>query len=132
MAKLIDPAGAGRSMVSPGWLTQLGRLWGGASGGVPVADAKPADIADLLGGALFRALFKWMTETGPVYLLPTGEEREREIVESGEWRVWPGERGTPHFLFCVSFPRRGSTPSPPSPSRAPHTIKPHKHNTQKI
>ena len=72
MAKLIDPAGAGRSVVSPGWLTQLGRLWGGASEGVPVADAQPADIADLLGGALFRALFKWMVESGPVYLLPTG------------------------------------------------------------
>ncbi len=39
---------------------------------VPVADAKPADIQDLLGGALFKALYKWMEETGPVYLLPTG------------------------------------------------------------
>ena len=39
---------------------------------VPVADAKPDDIKDLLGGALFRALYKWMEETGPVYLLPTG------------------------------------------------------------
>ena len=39
---------------------------------VPVADAKPEDIQDLLGGALFKALYKWMEETGPVYLLPTG------------------------------------------------------------
>ena len=39
---------------------------------VPVADAKPEDIQDLLGGALFKALYKWMCETGPVYLLPTG------------------------------------------------------------
>lgn len=39
---------------------------------VPVADAKPEDIQDLLGGALFKALFKWMTESGPIYLLPTG------------------------------------------------------------
>ena len=39
---------------------------------IPVADAKPADIQDLLGGALFKALYKWMEETGPVYLLPTG------------------------------------------------------------
>lgn len=39
---------------------------------VPVADAKPDDIKDLLGGALFKALYKWMEETGPVYLLPTG------------------------------------------------------------
>jgi hypothetical protein len=39
---------------------------------IPVADAKPDDIKDLLGGALFKALFKWFTESGPVYLLPTG------------------------------------------------------------
>ena len=38
----------------------------------PVADAKPDDIKDLLGGALFKALYKWMVESGPVYLLPTG------------------------------------------------------------
>lgn len=38
----------------------------------PVADAKPEDIQDLLGGALFKALYKWMLESGPVYLLPTG------------------------------------------------------------
>jgi carotenoid epsilon hydroxylase len=69
--KLIDAAGAGASLTSPGWLTQLGRLWGGKSD-VPVADAKPDDIKDLLGGALFKALYKWMIETGPVYLLPTG------------------------------------------------------------
>lgn len=69
--KAIDAAGAGTSFTSPGWLTQLGRLWGGKSD-VPVADAKPDDIKDLLGGALFKALYKWMMETGPVYLLPTG------------------------------------------------------------
>ena len=40
----------------------------------PVADAKPDDIKDLLGGALFKALFKWMQESGPVYLLPTGRQ----------------------------------------------------------
>ncbi|PSC76848.1 carotene epsilon-chloroplastic [Micractinium conductrix] len=69
--KLIDSAGAGRSMFSPGWLTQLNQLWGGKSN-VPVANAQPDDIQDLLGGALFKALFKWMEESGPVYLLPTG------------------------------------------------------------
>ena len=37
-----------------------------------MADAKPEDIQDLLGGALFKALYKWMLESGPVYLLPTG------------------------------------------------------------
>lgn len=31
---------------------------------IPVADAKPDDIKDLLGGALFKALFKWF-EVGP-------------------------------------------------------------------
>lgn len=39
---------------------------------IPVANAQPDDIKDLLGGALFQALFKWMQESGPVYLLPTG------------------------------------------------------------
>lgn len=29
--KLIDASGAGRSNMSPGWLTELGRLWGGTS-----------------------------------------------------------------------------------------------------
>jgi hypothetical protein len=38
-----------------------------------VADAKAEDIQELLGGALFKALYKWMIESGPVYLLPTGE-----------------------------------------------------------
>lgn len=69
--KSIDAAGAGASWASPSWLTQLNQLWAG-KGNVPVADAKPDDIKDLLGGALFKALFKWMNESGPVYLLPTG------------------------------------------------------------
>ena len=38
-----------------------------------MADAKAEDIQELLGGALFKALYKWMIESGPVYLLPTGE-----------------------------------------------------------
>ncbi len=143
--KLIDAAGAGQSNMSPGWLTELGRLWGGTSVSgeatapracvtrhaqralmfrppyrnvaiagdgmerrravelaghavrmrgmlaeralvgatrscshtctaqdVPVADAKPEEIKELLGGALFKALYKWMVDSGPVYLLPTG------------------------------------------------------------
>ncbi|GAX74682.1 hypothetical protein CEUSTIGMA_g2130.t1 [Chlamydomonas eustigma] len=69
--KAIDAAGAGRSWQSPGWLTQLNQLWSG-KGNIPVANAQPDDIKDLLGGALFQALYKWMTESGPVYLLPTG------------------------------------------------------------
>lgn len=83
MAKLVDAEGAGRSLTSPGWLTQLGRLWGGASD-VPVADAKPDDIADLLGGALFKALYKWMEESGPVYLLPTGPISSFLVVSDPE------------------------------------------------
>lgn len=39
---------------------------------VPVANAQPDDIKELLGGALFKELYKWMLESGPVYLLPTG------------------------------------------------------------
>ena len=31
LQKLIDTAGAGVSVTSPDWLTQLGRLWGGKS-----------------------------------------------------------------------------------------------------
>ena len=38
-----------------------------------MADAKPEEIQELLGGALFKALYKWMVDSGPVYLLPTGE-----------------------------------------------------------
>ena len=33
MKKLIDATGAGTSFTSPGWLTQLGQLWGGKSVG---------------------------------------------------------------------------------------------------
>lgn len=32
--KFIDTKGAGLSLFSPGWLTQLGRLWGGSSVGL--------------------------------------------------------------------------------------------------
>jgi carotene epsilon-monooxygenase len=69
--KSIDVVGAGQTWSSPGWLTQLNMLWTG-KGTIPVANAKPDDIKDLLGGALFQALYKWMQESGPVYLLPTG------------------------------------------------------------
>ncbi|KXZ43836.1 hypothetical protein GPECTOR_79g115 [Gonium pectorale] len=71
LGKSIDAAGAGKSFTSPGWLTQLNMLWGG-KGNLPVANAQPDDIKELLGGALFKALYKWMQESGPVYLLPTG------------------------------------------------------------
>ena len=120
--KLIDASGAGTSLLSPGWLTELGRLYGGKAVSlaklsallvnsrsllprlklerksnvieswrkpyrdqvaclqdVPVAKANPADIQDLLGGALFKALYKWMQESGPVYLLPTGTIATRHV-----------------------------------------------------
>jgi carotene epsilon-monooxygenase len=68
---VIDTEGAGKSFISPRWLTELGRLWGGASD-VPVVEAAPEDVGDLLGGALFQALYKWMLASGSIYLLPTG------------------------------------------------------------
>lgn len=49
-----------------------------------MADAKPEDIQDLLGGALFKALYKWMIETGPVYLLPTGPISSFLVVSDPE------------------------------------------------
>ena len=81
--KNIDAAGAGATMSSPGWLTQLNLLWSG-KGNIPVADAKPDDIKDLLGGALFKALFKWFTESGPVYLLPTGPVSSFLVISDPE------------------------------------------------
>lgn len=51
-----------------------------------MADAKPDDIKDLLGGALFRALYKWMEETGPVYLLPTGRHIADSWTTLNAWR----------------------------------------------
>lgn len=69
----VEKAGAGKSWVSPDWLTSIVRLGKGPdTSGIPVADAKLEDVKDLLGGALFLPLFKWMTESGPVYRLAAG------------------------------------------------------------
>jgi carotene epsilon-monooxygenase len=69
----VDKSGAGRSWVSPDWLTSILRLGKGPdTSGIPVADAKLEDVQDLLGGALFLPLFKWMKESGPVYRLAAG------------------------------------------------------------
>lgn len=81
--KSIDASGAGTSSVSPGWLTQLNLLWSG-KGNIPVADAQPDDIKELLGGALFKALYKWMVESGPVYLLPTGPVSSFLVISDPE------------------------------------------------
>eukprot|EP00967_Tisochrysis_lutea_P121001 scaffold198942_cov19-Tisochrysis_lutea.AAC.3 len=123
--KSIDAAGAGKSSISPAWLTQLNMLWSGkgqakqatlpeiktsgvgSSGKAVVVHrlmvqmilAQPPNlvsgqlhslphldgfsiVALVMSSVLFtkacckalsrHALYKWMTETGPVYLLPTG------------------------------------------------------------
>ncbi|MQL78749.1 hypothetical protein Taro_011194 [Colocasia esculenta] len=65
--------GGGSSWVSPDWLTSLSRsLAGRDDSGIPLANAKLDDVSDLLGGALFLPLFKWMKEYGPVYRLAAG------------------------------------------------------------
>ncbi|GBG69640.1 hypothetical protein CBR_g4469 [Chara braunii] len=72
-----DTKGAGLSWISPDWLTSLvqggmGTLRGPDQSGIPVANAKLDDVRDLLGGALFLPLFKWMLESGSVYRLAAG------------------------------------------------------------
>ncbi|KAJ7554465.1 hypothetical protein O6H91_06G141600 [Diphasiastrum complanatum] len=69
-----DKAGAGRSWVSPDWLTSIIKFGKGRDddSGIPIADAKLEDVKDLLGGALFLPLYKWMQESGPVYRLAAG------------------------------------------------------------
>ena len=66
---------AGSSWVSPDWLTSLTRsltISKDDDSGIPVANAKLDDVSDLLGGALFLPLFKWMNDYGPVYRLAAG------------------------------------------------------------
>ncbi|KAE8098397.1 hypothetical protein FH972_016465 [Carpinus fangiana] len=63
------------SWVSPDWLTSLTRsltITKDDDSGIPVADAKLEDVSELLGGALFLPLFKWMNEYGPIYRLAAG------------------------------------------------------------
>lgn len=62
------------SWVSPDWLTSLTRsiTIGKDDSNIPIADAKLEDVSDLLGGALFLPLFKWMNEYGPIYRLAAG------------------------------------------------------------
>ncbi|KAM6568738.1 hypothetical protein CsatB_016723 [Cannabis sativa] len=64
-----------KSWVSPDWLTSLTRsltIGKGDDSGIPIASAKLDDVSDLLGGALFLPLFKWMNEYGPIYRLAAG------------------------------------------------------------
>ena len=82
-AGVSNKAGAGEVFASPDWLTQLQRNWGGKSD-LPLADAKVDDIKTLLGGGLFIPLYKWMIESGPVYLLPTGPATSFVVVSDPE------------------------------------------------
>lgn len=59
--KLIDAAGAGRSMFSPGWLTQLNQLWGGKS----VRAAAPH-----LAALHLRKAVAWPAAAPAPFLLP--------------------------------------------------------------
>ncbi|CAK9157706.1 unnamed protein product [Ilex paraguariensis] len=62
------------SWVSPDWLTTLTKSLtvGQDDSNIPIASAKLEDVSDLLGGALFLPLFKWMNECGPIYRLAAG------------------------------------------------------------
>ncbi|KAL2514309.1 Carotene epsilon-monooxygenase [Forsythia ovata] len=64
------------SWVSPDWLTSLTKsltTFGPKDdSNIPIASAKLEDVSDLLGGALFLPLFKWMNEYGPIYRLDAG------------------------------------------------------------
>ncbi|XP_052173861.1 carotene epsilon-monooxygenase, chloroplastic isoform X2 [Diospyros lotus] len=62
------------SWVSPDWLTSLTRSlsFGKDDSNIPIATAKLDDVSDLLGGALFLPLFKWMNDYGPIYRLAAG------------------------------------------------------------
>lgn len=63
------------SWVSPDWLTSLARsltIGKEDDSGIPIASAKLEDVSDLLGGALFLPLFKWMNMYGPIYRLASG------------------------------------------------------------
>lgn len=63
------------SWVSPDWLTSLTKsltITQSDESNIPVASAKLDDVTDLLGGALFLPLFKWMNEYGPIYRMAAG------------------------------------------------------------
>lgn len=63
------------SWVSPDWLTSLTKsltITQSDESNIPVASAKLDDVTDLLGGALFLPLFKWMNVYGPIYRLAAG------------------------------------------------------------
>ncbi|KAL2933380.1 Carotene epsilon-monooxygenase chloroplastic [Bienertia sinuspersici] len=63
-----------KSWVSPNWLTSLSQTlnFNQDDSGIPIASAQLEDVSELLGGALFLPLFKWMNSYGPVYRLAAG------------------------------------------------------------
>ncbi|CAN8254657.1 unnamed protein product [Cochlearia groenlandica] len=64
-----------QSWVSPDWLTSLTRTLSSGQNddsGIPIASAKLDDVSELLGGALFLPLYKWMNQYGPIYRLAAG------------------------------------------------------------
>lgn len=74
-SSLDDETQKQTSWVSPDWLTSLTRslsLDRNDDSGIPIASAKLEDVSDLLGGALFLPLFKWMNDYGPIYRLAAG------------------------------------------------------------
>ncbi|KAK3043014.1 hypothetical protein RJ639_002582 [Escallonia herrerae] len=68
------PSSKPNSWVSPDWLTSLTQslTLGEDDSNIPIASAKLEDVSELLGGALFLPLFKWMNEYGPIYRLAAG------------------------------------------------------------
>ncbi|KAG7560675.1 Cytochrome P450 superfamily [Arabidopsis thaliana x Arabidopsis arenosa] len=73
--KLETNSSKSQSWVSPDWLTSLTRTLSSGKNddsGIPIANAKLEDVTDLLGGALFLPLYKWMNEYGPIYRLAAG------------------------------------------------------------
>ena len=74
-SSLDDETRKQTSWVSPDWLTSFTRnlsLGRNDDSGIPIASAKLEDVSDLLGGALFLPLFKWMNDYGPIYRLAAG------------------------------------------------------------
>ncbi|KNA19575.1 hypothetical protein SOVF_060330 [Spinacia oleracea] len=63
-----------KSWVSPNWLTSLTQTltFTQDDSNIPKASAQLEDVSELLGGALFLPLFKWMNTYGPIYRLAAG------------------------------------------------------------
>ena len=88
--------------MSPDWLTALARsLAPRDDSGIPVANAKLEDVSDLLGGALFLPLFKWMLEYGPVYRLAAGPRNFVVVSDPAIAKHVLRSYGTNHIWFSA-------------------------------